>query len=374
METGIFEWTHDGAQLRTSYDVIGCGRPALLLPALSSISTRREMHPLAEHLAGDCRCIIPDWPGYGLDAPAGGRPPELTPNLMLSFLRAFVASEIKSPALAIGAGHSAAYLLTVASEMPDRFSRIALVAPTWRGPLPTAMGEHRRPLWHKLRKAVDAPIVGPALFRLNVSRPVIRKMMRAHVYGDEAFVTPERLEEKVAVTRRRGARFATAAFVTGEMDLVREQGDFLRLLEWPALAPVLLLIGSQTPRRSRAEMDAAADVPRIASQIVPGSLAAHEEHPQPVADAILRFAAATATIRQAPVRVAPAQMPELQSGVSAADRDIEVRTEDRAPNPKAGARTEDRPAKQKDGTRAGQIARAAKKSERAAAMRRLRTN
>jgi pimeloyl-ACP methyl ester carboxylesterase len=292
METRKFEWSYDGTPAQTSYDVIGSGRAALLLPALSSISTRAEMHPLAKALGAKFRCIIPDWPGYGLDAPAGGGLPRLTPDLLVSFLRAFVQRQMQAPFLAVAAGHSAAYLMTVAGESPQLMSHIALVAPTWRGPLPTAMGK-RRPLWRKLRKAVETPVIGPALFRLNVSRPMIRKMMRAHVYGDPAFVTPELLAAKTAVTRRQGARFATAAFVTGELDLVREREDFLRLLGRPGLPPVMLLIGSGTPRRSRAEMDAMRALPNVRAASVPGSLAAYEEHPLAVADVVRQFAQTT---------------------------------------------------------------------------------
>jgi hypothetical protein len=37
-------------------------------------------------------------------------------------------------------------------------------------------------------------------------------------------------------------------------------------------------------------MDALAALPQVSAAIVPGALAAQEEHPQAVADAILRFA------------------------------------------------------------------------------------
>lgn len=291
METTQFRWTHEGEAMATGVDAGGTGRLAILLPAMSSISTRREMHPLGRLLAADLRCQMPDWPGFGLDAPAGGGrlPPALTPGLMLGFLRAFVAAQPPGSLVVVAAGHSAAYVMTVAGEMPGRFSHIALVAPTWRGPLPTAMGAHRRPLWHKVRRAVEAPVVGQALFRLNVSGPVMRGMMKSHVYADEAFLTDEHVAAKMAVTRRAGARFATAAFVTGELDLVREREDFAALFAPPGLPPVLAVIGEATPRKSRAEMEALAALPQIRTARIPGSLAAHEEHPEAVAAALRAF-------------------------------------------------------------------------------------
>jgi pimeloyl-ACP methyl ester carboxylesterase len=290
METRTFAWDDDGAALTQPFDVTGAGRSMLLLPAMSSISSRTEMHPLAQALADAFSCLIPDWPGFGAQPRSRDAPP-LTPALLQRFLRAFVERELASPAVAIAAGHSAAYVMALAAEQPTRFSHIILVAPTWRGPLPTAMGNHRRPLWTRMRRLVETPVVGPALFRLNMSTPVIAKMMRAHVYAEPSFVSPQRLAAKRAVTRRAGARFATAAFVTGGLDLVLEREDFLTLFDAPDLPPVLALIGASTPRKSRGDMDALAAHPSVRSGIIPGALAAHEEYPQAVADAVRRFLA-----------------------------------------------------------------------------------
>ncbi len=85
---------------------------------------------------------------------------------------------------------------------------------------------------------------------------MVGKMLRAHVYADPHFLTGERLTEKSWITRRPGARLATAAFVTGGLDPVTAEADYLALFAPPLPAPVLALIGSTTPRTSRAHMDA----------------------------------------------------------------------------------------------------------------------
>jgi hypothetical protein len=46
----------------------------LLLPALSSISTRYEMRPLEERLSENFQIVAADWPGFG-DQP---RPPAMS--------------------------------------------------------------------------------------------------------------------------------------------------------------------------------------------------------------------------------------------------------------------------------------------------------
>ena len=53
---------------------------------------------------------------------------------------------------------------------------------------------------------------------------------------------------------------------------------------------MLVIIGEQTPSKSRAEMEQLADLPNVHLKRLPtGKLAIHEEFPDAVADAILPF-------------------------------------------------------------------------------------
>lgn len=292
-ETQTLSFTLAGRALTLPVDRIGEGPPALLLPALSSISTREEMRPLATRLAARHACLVPDWPGFGAQPRA--RVP-LAPDTLHAFLDALLAPhggawQAPGPyALGIAAGHAAGYLLAAAARHPGAFSRLILVAPTWRGPLPTAMGEERRPLFGRLRRAVEAPVVGNLLYRLNVSTPIVSRMMQAHVYADRARVTPALLAEKRRVTHQPRARFGTAAFVTGGLDPVRTRAEFHALFG-PGLPPVTMLHPRGAPRRSGAEMAALAEAGLVRSVAIPGALAAHEECPEAVAAAILGAAA-----------------------------------------------------------------------------------
>ncbi len=117
--------------------------------------------------------------------------------------------------------------------------------------------------------------------------------MKEHVLADPARLTPELLAAKLAVTRRRNARFGTAAFVTGRLDLVRDRGAFLDLARRAAV-PILAVWGPQTPKRSRAEMEALAALPGVARADLPaGALGVHEEAPDAVAAAALGFLTGT---------------------------------------------------------------------------------
>ncbi|MBE7247756.1 MAG: alpha/beta hydrolase, partial [Actinomycetospora chiangmaiensis] len=208
----------------------------------------------------------------------------LAPETFHAFLDALLEAAPGPYALGVAAGHAAGYLVAAARRHPETFARLVLVAPTWRGPLPTAM-PGRAHWFPRIRRAVEAPILGEALYRINISPPIIGRMMRAHVYADSARVTPDLVRGKHAITRQRNGRFGTAAFVTGGLDPVGSREAFLDLFGG-ALPPTLVLRPAGAPRRSGAEMDALIASGQVTGVAIPGALSPHEEHPQAVAAAI----------------------------------------------------------------------------------------
>ena len=271
-----------GRRVPTPCDVVGHGPEALLLPALSSISARSEMRALAKDLGHDYRCLVPDWPGFG-DQPRARVP--MNPATLHAFLDALLAAAPGPYALGSAAGHAAGALVAAARKDPRRFGRLVLIAPTWRGPLPTAMGPERKGLFQALRRAVEAPFLGDVLYRINISPPVIGRMMRAHVYADPAHVTPGVIADKHAITRQPGGRFGTVAFVTGGLDPVETREAFLDLFTGD-LPPIRVLRPERAPRRSGAEMDALVATGRVVKETIPGALSPHEEYAGEVAAAI----------------------------------------------------------------------------------------
>jgi pimeloyl-ACP methyl ester carboxylesterase len=257
----------------------------LLLPAFSTVSTRREMWPLAEALGDGFRAVAVDWPGFG-----DGRQPRLdyAPDLLLRFLEAFVAVTFSDPPAVVAAGHAAGYALALARRKPGVWRKMALVAPTWRGPLPTVMGGYK-PLQRHVRALVYAPLVGPLVYRLNIMMPVIGMMLRGHVYADPRSLSDERLREKQRIARRAGRRYGSASFVTGALDPVRSRQEFLTLAR-EAGVPVMAVVAPQIPPRSRAEIEALGHEAGVALCHVPaGALGVHEEFPQQVATCIRPF-------------------------------------------------------------------------------------
>jgi pimeloyl-ACP methyl ester carboxylesterase len=284
MQTKQLTWRLGGRTFGLGCDWSGQGPRVLLLPALSSISTRREMGPLQERLSANYQTVAADWPGFG-DQP---RPPyDWQPVNYANFLTYLIES-LRPLHAVIAVGHAAAFTLAHAYANPQAFGRLVLVAPTWRGPLPTMMNGHR-PWFDRICRLVDLPIIGPLLYRLNVNRLVIRHMAAGHVYTHAGWLHGERLHEKLAVTRSAGARFSSIRFVTGKLDPLTTRTEFLDLAQRSPV-PTLMVYGAQTPSRSRTEMEALASVPNIHTVMLPlGKLSVHEEFPDSVVEIIEPF-------------------------------------------------------------------------------------
>jgi pimeloyl-ACP methyl ester carboxylesterase len=287
MHSTQLTWTWCGNTVDLGFDTSGQGPTVLLLPALSSISTRREMWPLQQRLSSHYRTISVDWPGFGDQA----RPAiDWTPAAYAAFLEYLLEAVAPCPHAVIAAGHAATYALAHACARPASLGRLVLLAPTWRGPLPTMMNG-RRPFLSRLCKLVDLPVLGFLLYKLNVNRVVVRYMAAGHVYADPAWLSDERQREKLAVTRARGSRFASIRFVTGKLDPVETREQFLALARQAAI-PMLMVYGDQTPPRSRAEMEALATIDGVRSVCIPlGKLSVHEEFAAQVAQVIAPFLA-----------------------------------------------------------------------------------
>jgi pimeloyl-ACP methyl ester carboxylesterase len=277
-------WSWRGNSIAVGIDSLGKGPAVLMLPALSSISTRAEMRPLAEQLASTFTTFSVDWPGFG-DKP---RPSVAwTPEAYRTFLQ-HVLRRLPKVTATIAVGHGAGYLLAHAAEHPGSAGRLCLVAPTWRGPLPTMMGK-RHSMFGLISKLIDMPVIGSALYRLNVNQPMIRMMARGHVYADPGWLNERRLIEKLAVTNAPGARHASFRFVAGELDPMSSREHFLATVR-RVTDPILLVYGAATPKRSKAEMEALARFQNVQSRELPvGKLAIHEEFPSLVADAVRPF-------------------------------------------------------------------------------------
>lgn len=281
-EVKEYPWTWQGQQLRVVYETLGEGTPVLLLPAFSTVSTRGEMAGLAKLLSKQFQAVAVDWLGFGQSSRL---PLDYRPQLYHQFLRDFVRDIFPSQIAVVAAGHAAGYVMHLAASIAP-FSQIVLVAPTWRGPL-TVMGANQQ-ITGTVRRAVRSPFLGQFLYKLNTTPWFLRLMYKRHVYTDATKLTPDFIEHKWQITQQPGARFAPAAFVTGTLDPAQKQADFQAWFQ-PPPAPVLVVIGEQSPSKSRQEMEALAKLPGVQTLTLPGSLGLHEEYSAQLAEVILPF-------------------------------------------------------------------------------------
>jgi pimeloyl-ACP methyl ester carboxylesterase len=285
MRLDEIEWEYQGNSVRVGMTWHGQGQSVLMLPALSSISTRREMWPLQKRLGSWFTTLAIDWVEFG-DRPR--LPLRWSPEIYQIFLAYLPTEVVPRPFATIAAGHTAAYCLDAAAARPGSTGRPCLIAPTWRGPLPTMMGR-KHSMFAQISRVVDWPVIGDFLYRLNVNRFMVRKMALGHVYAESGALSDARFEEKMAVTRASGAPHSSIHFVAGELDPMPSREAFLSAAR-QVNDPIIVVYGAETPPRSRAEMAALAGLPNVVATVVPrAKLAVHEEFPDRVAATIRKF-------------------------------------------------------------------------------------
>ncbi|GJP62692.1 hypothetical protein CLOP_g19724 [Closterium sp. NIES-67] len=280
----------------------------LFLPTFSDVSTVDEW----DHVASDVAALPPpssaaggrqvatlDWPGFG----ESERPAlEYTATIMEDFVVDFVNFiGANRRVVLVGAGHApVAALKAVADGRLKAAGKggsvdvqaVVAVAPTWAGPLPIVFGhtEQMRPRYAIFRSLVRSPGLGWALYRFALTSPRnMRQQYLSHVYADADNVTPSLLDARTGITRRPGARFAPASFVSGLLDSVKSREEFVGLFAGAEDAGVkaYVVASKGSPRRSKAEMQAAKGAPGVAGFLeVEGALLPHEEYPIQTSEAV----------------------------------------------------------------------------------------
>ncbi len=284
-------WLWQGQQLQVTYSIFqakdytngGYSKSVLLLPAFSTVSSREEVAEIATVLASELQVTTVDFPGFG----DSDRPRlQYNPELYQQFLTDFIRDIMPQPLTVVATGHTAGYVMKLAQQQPQLFEQIVLVAPTWRGPLPTMM-KGQKPWFKIIRELVRSPFLGQALYQVNTTPSFLQMMYQRHVYATAAHITPELIAHKRQITQQKGARYAPAAFVTGGLDPVNERETFQSFFQNLQI-PLLLIIGADCPPKSKAEMESIAQLPGVITVTLPGTLGMHEEYAPQVATEILK--------------------------------------------------------------------------------------
>jgi len=255
----------------------------LLLPALSTVSSRGEWQEFADAMDQRCQLVSFDWPGFGdSERLAIAYDANVLREAMTSILQHLQRAD-QDKINVVAAGHSVPIALGLAEQCSRQWEQIVVVAPTFRGPLPTMTGRTGKS-FNWVRQLVRLPVVGPLLYRLNTSRPILKLMLRRHVWVNRNLLSPQRLREQQTISRQPGARFASVAFVTGGLDAAADSQWWLAQIQ-RLHCPLHVVIANEAPPRSKQEMLTLADKADHVTDIN-GRLGLHEEFGRQLAQTI----------------------------------------------------------------------------------------
>ncbi|KAJ0988309.1 hypothetical protein J5N97_006665 [Dioscorea zingiberensis] len=306
-KTGTWQWRFQDNAVNVYYEEhkeegASNGKNILMIPTISDVSTVEEWRTVAKDIVmqkgkTDWHTTIVDWPGLGYsDRPSLNYNADVMENFLVEFMNASDSplKNLGGDLVVIGGGHAATIALRAAAKGLIKPSAIAAVAPTWAGPLPIVFGRSSdmESRYGLLRGTLRAPAVGWMMYNVLVSNEkAIQSQYKSHVYADPNNVTPDIVESRYALTKRKGARFVPAAFLTGLLDPVKTREEFLNLFaEIDGKMPVLVVSTSNSPKRSKAEMDALRGAKGVTKFVeVPGALLPQEEYPLTVADELYKF-------------------------------------------------------------------------------------
>ncbi|KAK1359194.1 hypothetical protein POM88_043668 [Heracleum sosnowskyi] len=124
--------------------------------------------------------------------------------------------------LVIFGGHASIIAVRALKKNLVKAIGIVVVAPTWAGPLPIVFGR-------------DSDIE-------TSNEKSIESQYKSHVYADAKNVTPQIIESRYKLIKRKGSRYVLAAFLTGLLDPMKPREEFVELFaELPGKLHVLVM-------------------------------------------------------------------------------------------------------------------------------------
>ena len=254
--------------------------PMLMLPALSTISRSDEWQSFKAIVTDKYQLITIDWPGFGesdkKDIHYSGKVLQKT---LRKAIKAIQRKNNKKLTI-VAAGHSASLVLTLKDKYINTIKQVVLIAPTWRGPLPSMTGWSPKRL-NIINEIVRLPIIGPILYFINTTKVIIRFMMKRHVWLNKNDLDNDKILRLQVLSRQKGARYASAAFVTGSLDIDKNKKWWIsntkKIQEMSTL-----VIPKDSPKKSLSEMEVLSDSIKDVLYLR-GRLGCHEEFGEEIA-------------------------------------------------------------------------------------------
>jgi len=242
---------------RVACYVAGSGPPLLLVHSVNAAASAAEVRPLHEHYRATRTVYSIDLPGFGASERSDRvYSPRLMTDALLQLLDTIAARGHAVPIDALAVSTGCEFLARAASELPDRFRRLALVSPTGlRGNAPRRgpAGATRGLPW--LYRALRGPGWGGALYR-GLTRPKVIRYFLGRTWGSQA-IDEQLWAYDVLTARLPGAEYAPLYFLSAHLF----SADILSVYE-SLTQPVWLshgVRGDFTDYRGRRRLEALAD-------------------------------------------------------------------------------------------------------------------
>ena len=199
---------------RLAYRVAGeeGAPPVLLVHGIYAGASSYEFRKNFRELAGDFRVYALDLLGCGLsERPRRSYGPEDVAAQVEDFAR----EEIGAATHLVASSLSAALVVPAAVRSPRVFKKMVLICPTGLGSLDRPSGRLGDAIYGLFR----TPVLGDSLYHAIVSRRGIRYYLRSMAYHDTKLATDELVEDYYRTGHQPGARYLSAAFVSGKLNL-----------------------------------------------------------------------------------------------------------------------------------------------------------
>ncbi len=220
-EEGGFEWRGR----RIAFTRRGNGPPILLVHGIHAAAWSYEWHDNVDYLAKSNTVYTIDLLGFGRsDRPAI----RYSARLYISLFSDFAHQVIGEPCVLVATSLAGAYAIVLGARDPERFPALALIAPTGLVRLNKPGGVTNE----AGRLAVEAPVIGTAMFNALVSKRSLRYYLEK-TYSDDTIVTEDLIDIYYWASHQQGARHAPAAFLSGQLNI--DVRHALRRLTQPAL-------------------------------------------------------------------------------------------------------------------------------------------
>ena len=202
---------------RVACYVAGSGPPLLLVHSVNAAASAAEVRPLHEHYRATRTVYSIDLPGFGASERSDRvYSPRLMTDALLQLLDTIAARGHAVPIDALAVSTGCELQARAASELPDRFRRLALVSPTGlRGNAPRRgpAGATRGLPW--LYRALRGPGWGGALYR-GLTRPKVIRYFLGRTWGSQA-IDEQLWAYDVLTARLPGAEYAPLYFLSAHL-------------------------------------------------------------------------------------------------------------------------------------------------------------